>query len=73
MSESREVFFSFSENRKGKVIPYRGTEDRKGAGTNSGESGARTQETESVRNRAEECNRVCKVEDTDRNKTEQCA
>ena len=27
--------------RKGKVIPYRGTEDRKGAGTNSGKSGMR--------------------------------
>ena len=36
-------------------------------GTNSGESGARNLEAESIRNRAEEYKRVCKVEDIDRN------
>ena len=39
--------------RKGKVIPYRGTEDRKGAGNNSGKSGARYLQGESIRSRAE--------------------
>ena len=29
----------FLRDRKGKVIPYRKAEDRKGAGTNSGEAG----------------------------------
>ena len=37
-----------SETRKGKVIPCRGAEDRKRAGTNSGESGTRNLEAESV-------------------------
>ena len=39
--------------RKGKVIPCRWTKDRKGAGTNSGESGTRNLEAESIRIRAE--------------------
>ena len=39
--------------RKGKIIPRRWTEDRKGAGTNSGESGARNLEAESIRSGAE--------------------
>ena len=39
--------------RKGKVIPYRGTEDRKGAGTNSEKSGMRDLEAESIRSKAE--------------------
>ena len=39
---------------KGKVIPCRGTEDRKGAGTTSGESGARNLEAvESIKSRVE--------------------
>ena len=39
--------------RKGKVIPCRWTENRKGVGTNNGESGARNLEAESIRSRAE--------------------
>ena len=37
---------------KGKVIPCRGTKDRKGMGTNSVESGVRNLEAESIRSRA---------------------
>ena len=43
----------FLSERKGKVIPCRGAEDRKGAGTNSGKSGTRNPEAESIRCRAE--------------------
>ena len=35
--------------RKGTAIPCRRTEDRKGAGTNSGDSGTRNLEAESIR------------------------
>ena len=38
----------FLSERKGKVIPCRWTENRKGAGTNSGESGARNLEAGST-------------------------
>ena len=49
-----------SVGEEGQVIPCWGTENRKGAGTNSGrESGARNLEAESIR----EFGRVCKVED----------
>ena len=34
-------------------MPCRGTDNRKGAGTNSGESGARNLEAQSIRTRAE--------------------
>ena len=34
-------------------MPCRGTDDRKGPGTNSGESGARNLEAQSIRTRAE--------------------
>ena len=44
LNESRDGFCQ----RKGKVIPCRGAENRKGAGINSGESGARTLEAESI-------------------------
>ena len=44
---------SVGEEAKGKVIPCRWTENRKGAGTNSRESGARNLEAESIRSRAE--------------------
>ena len=47
--------------RKGKVIPCRWTENRKGAGTNSGESVARNLEAESIRNRAESTRRCVKL------------
>ena len=43
----------FLSERKGKVIPCRGTENRKGAGTNSGKSDTRNLEAESIRSRAE--------------------
>ena len=43
----------FLSERKGKVTPYRWIENRKGAGTNGGESGARNLEAESIRSRAE--------------------
>ena len=42
----------FLSERKGKIIPCLWTEDRKGAGTNSGESGARNLEAESIRSGA---------------------
>ena len=43
----------FLLERKGKVIVCRWTENRKGAGTNSGESGVRNLEAESIRSGAE--------------------
>ena len=43
----------FLSERKGKVIPCRRTENRKGAGTNSGQSGARNLEAENIRSGAE--------------------
>ena len=49
----------FLSERKGKVTPCRWTEDRKGAGTNSGKSGARNLEAESIRSRAESTTRGC--------------
>ena len=39
--------------RKGKAIPCRMTKDKKGTGTNSGESGMKNLEAESIRSRAE--------------------
>ena len=39
-----EAYGKFLSERKGKVIPCRGSEDRKGAGTNSGDSGTRNLE-----------------------------
>ena len=56
-----------------KVIPCRWTENRKGAGTDSGKSGARNLESESIGSRAESTGGCVKVEDSRRNKTEQCA
>ena len=43
----------FLSERKGKVIPCRGSENRKGAETNGGESSTRNLEAESIRSRAE--------------------
>ena len=43
----------FLSERKGKVIPCRWAEDRKVTGTNSGKSGTRNPEAESIRSRAE--------------------
>ena len=55
MSEVRSegVQREFLSKRKETVIPCRVTKDRKSAGTNSGESGARNLEAESIRSRAE--------------------
>ena len=44
--------------RKWKVIPCRWTKNRKGLGTNSGKSGTRNQEAESIRSRMESTERV---------------
>ena len=43
----------FLSETKGKFIPCRRTDNRKSAGTNSGESCARNLEAESIRSRAE--------------------
>ena len=61
--ESREGFC-----RRGRE---RSLKTEKGAGTNSGESGVRILEAESIRSRAEYA-RVCKVEDSHRDKMEHC-
>ena len=55
MSEVRSegVQREFLSKRKETVIPCRVTKDRKSAGTNSGQSGARNLEAESIRSRAE--------------------
>ena len=55
MSEVRSegVQREFLSERKGTAIPCRVTEDRKGAGTNSGESGVGNLEAESIGSRAE--------------------
>ena len=45
--------------RKGKVIQCRGAEDRKGAGTNSGNSGTRNLEAESIKGTAESTGGFC--------------
>ena len=50
LNESREGFLS---ERKGKAVPCRWTENRKSAGTNSGETCARNLVAESIRSRAE--------------------
>ena len=58
----------FLSERKGMVIPRRRAEDRKGTRTNSGKSETRNTEAESIRGRAEGT-----VEDSHRDKTEQCS
>ena len=50
---SQGVPRGFLFGRKKKIIQCRGTKDRKGKGTNSGESGTRNLETKSIRRRAE--------------------
>ena len=42
----------FLSDRKGKVIPQRRSEDRRSAGTNSGQSGTRNLEAQSIKSRA---------------------
>ena len=61
--------------RKGKAIPRRGTKDRKGTGTNSGEFGVRNLEAESIRSRVQSTGGcvMTNVEDSHRDKMEQCA
>ena len=67
LNEPREGFFQF----QGNLIPCRGSEDRKGEGTNSGkfgkESGGREYQKQSG-----EYGRICKFEDSHRDKMEQC-
>ena len=48
--------------------PCRWTQNRKGSGSNSRESGARNLEAESIRSRAEKYGSVCKAEDSHRDK-----
>ena len=43
--------------------------NKKGAGTNSGESGARNQEPREYQKQSGEYGRVCKIEDSHRDKT----
>ena len=50
---SEGVQGEFLSERRGKVIPCRGAEDRKGVGTNIGMSRTRNLETDSIRSRAE--------------------
>ena len=49
----RNVFRLYLNESKGEVIPCKWTENRKGAGTSSGESGARNLEAESIRSGTE--------------------
>ena len=49
----RNVFRLYLNESKGEVIPCKWTENRKGAGTNSRDSGARNLEAEIIRSRAE--------------------
>ena len=58
LKESRQMFL---RDRKGKVIPYRRAEDRKGAGTNSGEAGMTKLEAGRIRGRAESTGRCVKL------------
>ena len=63
--------------RNRKVVPHRGTEDRKDTGINRGMSGTRNlkaeSETDSIRSRAEyNYKSVCKVEDSHKDKMKQC-
>ena len=51
----------FLSERKGKVIPCRGAEDRKGAGTNRKKPDRRNLEAESIRSRAERTGRYVKL------------
>ena len=60
----------FLSESKGKVIPCTMAENGNGAGTNSGKSGTRNLEAESIRSRAESTGGC--VEDSQRDKTEQC-
>ena len=65
LKESRE-----GEERKGKDIPGRGAESRKGSGTQSGKYGTRNLEAERIRRWAESTGgRMGKVEDSHRDKT----
>ena len=51
--ERKKVFRLYLNESKGEVIPCKWTENRKGAGTNSRDSGARNLEAEIIRSRAE--------------------
>ena len=53
MTSFERVQRGLLSEKKEKVIPYRGTENTKGVGTNSRESGAKNLEAESIRSRVE--------------------
>ena len=57
-----EVQRGFLSDRKGKVNPCRGTEGRKGTGTNSGKSGTTDLESEGIRSRTESTRRCVRLE-----------
>ena len=67
---SEGVQRGFLSERKGKVIPCRGAEDRKSAGTSSGKSSSKNLEleAESIRSRAETTGGCVKGEDSHRGK-----
>jgi len=66
-----ELTEGFLSERKGKVIPCRGTEDRKGSRTNRGKSGLRNLEAE-AQMQSGKYGRVYKFEDSHRDTVEQC-
>ena len=59
----------FLSERTGKVIQCRGTEEGKGTRTNSGKSGTRNLQAESIRGREESTGRMCEVENSHRDMT----
>ena len=62
----------FLSERKGKVIPCRGAEDRKGTGINSGKSDTRKSGGWEYHKLSGEYGSVCKVEDSHKDQTDQC-
>ena len=65
-----ELTEGFLSERNGKVIPCRGTQDRKGSRTNSGKSGLRNLEAE-AQMQSGKYGRVYKFEDSHRDTVEQ--
>ena len=61
MFDWKESKRGFLSERKGNAIPFRGPEDRKVAGMNSGESCTRNLGAESIRGRAESTGRCVKL------------
>ena len=65
------VHIGFLWERKGKVVPFRGAEV-KGAGTNSGKSGSRNLDAESIRSRAESTGGCVELKTITENKPQPC-